>query len=248
MKKKVIAIGGGSMWEGKRDIYPISRQILKRSGKNKGTICFIPTASKDSQIGIDAFQKYYGTKFGCTINVLKLYENAPDYATIREMILSSDIVYVGGGNTKMMIEIWKTHKVDALLKEAYEKGIVMSGLSAGGICWFKYGNSDSNQIAEHNESVPLIQVDGLGWFDLMFCPHYDEEKDREPSLKEMTKGKKFKALGVDRCAAIEIVEDEFRILTTKPTANVYLVYWQGETYIKKALPKDMKFRKLSELI
>jgi dipeptidase E len=118
--------------------------------------------------------KYFGEKFGCKIDVLYLIKERSTKKEIEEKILNSDIVYVGGGQTLKMMRVWRKFGVDEILIKAHQKGIVMSGLSTGAICWFSFGNSDSRKF--DNPETNLMRVKGLGMVKALFCPHYDVEK------------------------------------------------------------------------
>ena len=110
---------------------------------------------------------------------------------LEEKVLTQDIIYVGGGNTKSMLAVWKEWDLTNILKTAYEKGIIMSGVSAGAICWFERGITDSF-------SDKLEIIDCLGLAKGIACPHYDEEKEREPFVKEIIKNNRIKS-----CICIE---------------------------------------------
>ena len=97
---------------------------------------------------------------------------------LEEKVLTQDIIYVGGGNTKSMLAVWKEWNLHEILRNAYEKGIVMSGVSAGAICWFEKGITDS--FAE-----TLNIIDCLGLVEGISCPHFDEEKEREPYVNDV---------------------------------------------------------------
>jgi dipeptidase E len=153
--------------------------------------------------------------------------------------LKSDIIYVGGGNTLKMMKIWKKLGVDLILKEAYKKDIMLSGLSAGAICWFKYGNSDSLKFSNKNSDT--IKVKGLGFIDGLLCPHYDIEKERRSELKKMMKNIKGIALALDNCSAIEIIDDKYRIIYSKNTASGYNVYWKDGHFFEDKIKKSKEF-------
>jgi len=141
---KIVAIGGGELRL--NETLEMDRFIVDFSGKDKPKALFIPTASSDREEYIEVFENVYGNTLGCKTDVLKLIEEKTSASAIEEKILSADIIYVGGGNTAMMIDLWGKNKVDLYLKKAYENGTVLSGLSAGAICWFKFGHSDSNRF------------------------------------------------------------------------------------------------------
>ena len=185
--KTIIAIGGGEIG---RPGYPIEttkidKEIIKSTGKKNPKLLFIPTASCDSESYYKTVKKHFGQRLGCKTDALYLISKKLNKKEIEEKIFQSDIIYVGGGNTLKMMKIWRKTGVDKILKEAYKKGIILSGISAGSICWFKWGNSDSKKF--NNSEANLIRVSGLNLINALHCPHYDIEKDRKSGLKNMMK-------------------------------------------------------------
>lgn len=247
--RKIIAIGGGEIGRPgvKNETVAIDREIIKQSGKNNPKLLFIPTASGDAAGYIESVQNYFGKKLGCKIDTLELIAKKYSKKEIEEKILKTDIVYVGGGNTLKMMKLWRKLGVDVLLKKAANKGVVMSGLSAGSICWFRYGNSDSARFGK-NKTASMIRVKGLDIIPALHCPHYDVEKGRDSSLKVMMKKNNGVSIAIDNCAAIEIVGNEYRILKSKKTANAYRVYWKKGEYNKEIVQADKKFNSLKDLL
>lgn len=246
--KKIIAIGGGEIG---RPGFPvettaIDKEIIRITGKKKPKLLFIPTASSDSEGYYKTVEKHFGDRLGCRVDVLYLIKNKTSKKEIEDRILRTDIIYVGGGNTLKMMRVWKKMGVDRILIKAHEKGIVMSGLSAGSICWFKYGNSDSRKFA--NPDADLIKVRGLGLINGLHCPHYNIETYRKPDLKKMMKKTSGVAIAMDNCCAIEIVNNEYRIISSKKTATAYKVYWKENKYYEEVIKKDKKFKSLNELL
>ena len=246
--RKIVAIGGGSIGFGaaKPEVMPISLEIIQLSGKKAPRLLFIPTASSDDKAYVRAVQNHFGNKLGCRVDTLFLLKQPPKFMEIGIRIKRSDIIYVGGGNTLVMISRWKKLGVIRLLKEAGEKGKVLCGPSAGAICWFRQGNSDSRKF--RNPKAKLIKVTGLGFIDALACPHYDVEKDRKPELKEMMRKTRGIAIAIDNCAALEVVEDKYRVVTSKPKAGVYKVYWSKGVYFQEKLPIDKAWRLLSQML
>jgi dipeptidase E len=246
--RKIVAIGGGSIGFGaaKPEVMPISREIIRLSNKKRPRLLFIPTASSDDKAYVRAVQNHFGNKLSCRMDILFLLKSPPPFFEIGKKIRTADIIYVGGGNTLMMINRWKKLGVIRLLKEAEEKGNVLCGPSAGAICWFRQGNSDSRKF--HNPKAKLIKVTGLGFIDALACPHYDVEKDRQPELKEMMKKTPGVAIAIDNCAALEVVGGKYRVVTSKPKAGVYKVYWSKGNYFQEKLPMDKAWRLLSQLL
>ena len=225
----------------------IDKEIVRLAGKRRPSVLFIPTASEDSREYCDALRRLYADHLGCEFHTLLLYRERPALASLRGLILDSDIIYVGGGNTLRMMRLWRKLGVDRYLDQARRRGTVLCGLSAGAICWFRQGNSDSRKFAD-SDNKTLIKVTGLGFADLLLCPHYDVEKHRQPALKAMMKTTRGIAIALDNCAAIEIVDDQYRVLTSAQRKNAWCVYWKNGVYYKEALPKDGVFRSLARLL
>ncbi|MHB1089844.1 MAG: Type 1 glutamine amidotransferase-like domain-containing protein [Ilumatobacteraceae bacterium] len=246
--KKIVAIGGGEIG---RHGFPIEtikidKEIIKLTNKKSPVLLFIPTASGDSESYIQTVQKYFGKKLECKIDILYLTKTNLSKEQIRNKILSADIVYVGGGSTFKMIRIWKKFGVDKILKQAHEKGIVLSGSSAGAVCWFKYGISDSRKMK--NPKASLIKVSGLDFVPALLCPHYDFEKGRKVDLKKMMSKTSGVAIALDNCCAIEIIDDTYRIISSKDSANAYKVFWSKGKCSQVLIPKENKFLPIFNLV
>ena len=245
---KIIAIGGGEIgWQGRPvETAEIDNEIIRLSGKRRPRLLFLPTAASDAESYCQAVQQHFGQRLGCVIDVLYLIRQNLSKQQITDKVLSSDIVYVGGGNTGKMMRVWKKSGADDVLRRAYEKGIVLSGLSAGAICWFESGNSDSRRF--ENPGADLIRVRGLGLVNALFCPHYDFEPGRKPDLKKMMKRVDGVAVAVDNCCAVEIVDDNYRVISSKPGANAYRVCWSRGEFFEEIIEKRQEFGPLSELL
>ena len=246
--KKIIAIGGGEIRRPgtKIETQKIDEEIIKLSGKKNPKLLFVPTASFDSEEYYEVVKKYFGDKLGCQVNILYLIENKLTKKEIENKILNSDIIYVGGGQTSKMMRVWKKMGVDKILLKAYEEGIVMSGFSAGAICWFSFGNSDSKKF--DNPEANLIRVKGLGIIKALFCPHYDVEKERKADLKKMMKRNSGVAIAIENCCAIEIIDNKYKIISSKTSANAYRVYWKNNKFYEEILEKNEKLKPLKNLL
>ena len=165
--KRTIFITGG-------DFGPVFiRYVATLTGKSNPRICFIPTASADNPAGI-AYWYELCSDLPVKPYVLRTFINsAPDQKTFEETILSMDAIVVGGGSTLNMLAVWKAQGIDTVLRKAYEKGIVMSGGSAGSLCWFSGGLTDSRP-----KQLSLVQC--LGFLSPSHCPHYHSEPTRRP--------------------------------------------------------------------
>jgi dipeptidase E len=128
---------------------------------------------------------------------------------------------------------------------AYENDIVLSGLSAGAICWFKYGSSDSRKFK--NPQASLIKIRGLNFINALCCPHYDSEEDRKEHAKILMSKTPGIAIALDNCSALECVNDQYRIIASKSEANAYRVYWLNGTYHEEIIQKTPVFLPLVNL-
>jgi len=136
--KNIVAIGGGGFGRSLGSL-EIEKYIISLINKKRPKICFIPTASGDSSLYKLNFYRAF-TKLDCITSHIDLFSRTEN---LEEKVLTQDIIYVGGGNTKSMLAVWKEWNLHKSLQNAYEKGIVMSGVSAGAICWFDKGITDS---------------------------------------------------------------------------------------------------------
>ena len=171
--KNIIAIGGGGFGRSLGTL-EIEKYIISLISKKRPKICFIPTASGDNSSYKLNFYRAF-SKLDCITSHIDFFSRTEN---LEEKVFTQDIIYVGGGNTKSMLAVWKEWNLHNILKNAYEKGIVMSGVSAGAICWFEKGITDSF-------AKELKVIDCLGIVDGIACPHFDEEKDREPYVNDV---------------------------------------------------------------
>lgn len=241
---KIIAIGGGDIRT--QATLAIDQRIIELTGKSQPHALFIPTASNDATDYADAFKTYYGEFLGCTVDTLYLLREKPGFDRIAEQIRAADLIYVGGGNTLMMVRLWRRLGVDKLLHEAYTQGKVLSGLSAGALCWFAYGHSDSRRFY-NPEDWDYIRVRGLGWINLTGCPHLDGENRLENFSRMMSKHSGM-GLGIDDCAALEISGDQYRIINSQAGARAYQVYRQRQAVQVKPIEAVEYFQPLTNLL
>lgn len=245
---KIIAIGGGEIG---RPGYPvettrIDKEVIRLSGKKKPRLLFIPTASDDAEGYVETVKKYFGRRLGCRIDVLYLWKVRPTRREMAGKIFGADIIYVGGGNTLKMMNRWRRLGVDKLLQQAYRKNIVLAGLSAGAICWFRYGLSDSRKFK--NKKAGLIKVSGLGLIDALCCPHYDSEKARQAALKKLMKKTAGVAIALDNCAALGVIDGRYKILVSERKKRAYKIFWRQGKFCKEKIVAKTKPLPLVKLI
>ena len=184
--KQIISIGGGGFGRSLGELR-IEKYIINQSKSKNPKICFIPTATGDDNGYINNFYRAFNS-LACIPSDISFFKRTMD---LRKHILDQDIIFVGGGNTKSMLAVWREWGLDVILKEAYDKGVIMSGVSAGAICWFEQGITDS-------WSHDLAIMDCLGFVNGTCCPHYDEEPNRRPFVSRALKNK-----SIDSCISIE---------------------------------------------
>jgi len=242
---KIVAIGGGELSE--LETISIDRKIVELTGKRYPKALFIPTASEDAKEYYDTFIEVYGNKLGCKTDVLYLINETPDEKEIKNKILKTDLIYVGGGNTKKMMEIWEKNKVDKYLKKAWKKDIVLSGLSAGSICWFKYGHSDSESFTKNENEWSYIKVNGLKLINAFLCPHFNED-NREEDFKEMLKKYNETGIALENNSAIIIKNNKYKIITSDEKAKAYKIYKNEGKIITEVIKKETNYNELDKLL
>ena len=242
MQQKFMIIGGASL---KKDaISNFDQRIVELSGKQNPKILFIPTASKDDAGYVQRFTDYF-THLGGQVDLLLLYTKKLTLNAMQAKFEAADIIYVGGGNTLRMMNLWRKLGVDTLLKQAWQQGKVLCGSSAGSICWFNSGNSDSRK--DNNPDAPYINVTALGFLDALHCPHYDSESARKASLKNMMQKHPGVAIALDDFAALEVIGDQCKIITARDKAQGYKVFWKNGLFYEELLEKET-IRSLSDLL
>jgi peptidase E len=169
--RTIVAAGGSGRPGG-----PLNRYLLGLAGGKRPRICFLPTALGDAAEGIARFYDAFPGEL-CERSHLTLF--GVPRGDLRGHLLGQEVIYVSGGNSANMLAVWRVHGLDAVLREAWEAGIVLCGPSAGGLCWFEDAVTDSFGP----ELRPL--GDGLGFLAGSFCPHYDTEPERRPTLHRL---------------------------------------------------------------
>ncbi len=184
--KQIIAIGGGGFGREIKELR-IEKYIVEQSNKKNPSICFVPTATGDDSKYIENFYKAFDS-LGCKTSHIDFFKRT---INLENHIKEQDIIFVGGGNTKSMLAVWRDWELDKILYKAYKKGTIMSGVSAGAICWFEKGITDS---WKDNQAI----IPCLGFVQGICCPHYDEEPERIPFVNQILNDEL-----ISECIAIE---------------------------------------------
>lgn len=242
---KIVAIGGGENGHGKTKYETgiIDKEIIRLTGKENPNFLFIGLANLFADRYYDVMKGIYAGLYGCNTDYLSNDEHK-NIAVAKAKIQWADIIYVGGGNTLKLMTNWRKYGIDKLMLDAYKADKVLCGVSAGGICWCDYGNSDSRRFTSGSDK--LIKVKGLGLVNVLFCPHINTEPNRREDLKRMMKTTyKIPAVAVDM-GALEIVDNQYRILTIDESTTADKCYWKNGKYICESLI-DNEFRPVEEL-
>jgi len=246
--KAIVAVGGGEIRT--RGTALIDREIIRLSNKRHPKLLFIPTASSDSGRYWKRVREYFGHFLKCKTEVLFLTKERPSRKQIRKKILAADIIYVGGGNTLLRMRIWRRLGVDKLLKSAYEKGTVLSGISAGAICWFDSGHSDSMSFYNPRK-WKYINVKGLGLITGIHCPHYNSLTrgiPRRKHFREMIRRIGGVGIAIENNCAIEFVDGRFyRVIGSKNYARAYKVYKRNADVITEQIRREKQFAPITSL-
>ncbi len=156
----------------------LDRWMLSLAGKARPKACFVPTASGDNDHYIVRFYNAF-QDLDAEPDHLPLFTRRHAGDALREHVLAQDLLYVGGGNTANMLAVWRAHGLDTILEEAWRAGVILCGLSAGSLCWFEGGVTDS-----FGEALQVLP-DGLGLLPGSHCPHYDGEAQRRPAYSDL---------------------------------------------------------------
>ena len=247
MPKVIVAIGGGEIRT--RGTARIDREIIRLSNKKHPNLLFIPTASSDSERYWKHVQQYFGKFLKCKTDVLFLINEKPSFEDIQRQISRADIIYVGGGNTLQMMRVWRRLGVDKLLRSAWENGTVLCGISAGAICWFDSGHSDSMSFY-NPKKWKYINVNGLGLLKGIFCPHYNSMTrgiPRRNHFREMIRHAGGIGIAVENNCAIEFVDGFYKIIRSNRYARAYRLYKDGTEVIAQQIPQRKRLSRAEPL-
>lgn len=212
-KRQIIALGGGGFLM-EPDNPALDLYVLRQALATRPAIAFLGTARGDADANLVSFYRAF-SGHDCRPSHLPLFERTPN---LRDYLLRQDIIYVCGGNTKSMLAVWRDWGLPALLKEAWEGGTVLAGVSAGAICWFQQGVTDS-----YADRLAVLEC--LGFLEGSCCPHYDGERERRPAYHDfLLKGDVAPGIALDDGAAVHMVEGAVhRVVASRPQARGYRV-------------------------
>ena len=183
-------------------------------GRERPRVCFLATATGDSPLYLANFYAAFARRAEAAH--LALFDRSE--TDIEAFLLDQDVVYVGGGNTENMLAIWRVHGVDKALRRAWEGGVVMTGLSAGSLCWFETGTTDS-----FGKGLAALSA-GLGFVPGSHSPHYDGEETRRPRYHQLIEEGMPAGYAADDGAALVFDgSDLVEVVSSRPDARAYRV-------------------------
>jgi len=215
MTRRIVACGGEQL------VHPVlTRYVLDLTGKPRPRILFVPTASGDDATLLLTFYQAVGG-VACEPSHLALFNRTVD--DIDGLVRSQDVVMVAGGNTANMLAVWRLHGVDDALRNAYRSGTILTGWSAGCICWFEAGITDSFTP----ELGPLR--DGLRLLKGSACPHYDSEERRRPVYAREIAAGLPPGIALDDAVAARYEDEQLvEIVSAKSSGRAFHVDATGE--------------------
>lgn len=213
-RRQIVAFGGMRAKAGERP--RLVDYIVGLTGKARPKVCCIPTATGDRAESLVLFYERLSGA-GAQASHLGLFSRT--VKDLRGYLLAQDVIWVGGGNTANMLAVWRAHGVDVVLREAWEAGVILCGGSAGSLCWFECGTTDSFDL---NELAPLH--DGLGFLPGSHCPHYDGETQRRPLYHRLVAEGFPAGYAIDDDAAMRFAGTEVaEVVSTREGTTAYRV-------------------------
>jgi peptidase E len=222
--RHIVALGGGGQTEEQTAL--LDDYALSLTGKERPRILYVPTALADSAHSAEGVLRFYETFRGRgELSHLLTFPWPP--ADLRELVLEQDAIHVSGGNTANLLALWRVHGIDVLLREAWERGVVLFGASAGMLCWFEAAVTDS-----YGPQLEGLR-DGLGFLSGSACPHYDGEERRRARYHELVREGFPAGVAADDGVALHYVGTALdEVVACRPGAAAYRVSAEGEQVIE----------------
>lgn len=208
---KIVASGGVSFND--EEGLKVFEKIVELCSAEEPKVLYIPTAGHDNYDDFSILQEQFSS-LGCKeYDVLLLTDESLTQEKIEETVMWSDIIFVGGGNLKFLMDVWNRTGATEILKKAYEKGIVLSGSSSGGMCWFERGYDDCGENSE------FMFIDCLGIIPGCNCPHYNSEYWQ--SFDGVVSSQELDGIAVDNDAAVVFIDGEMSGVLGVPERGIY---------------------------
>jgi len=223
----IVPFGGMRPIAG-RTPHPLVDYLLDLAGKPRAKVCFVPTARGDATETLVAMYQRFPAERTERTHLELFHRTVKD---VRALLLEQDIVYVGGGNTVNLLAVWRAHGVDQAMRDAWQNGVTLTGGSAGSLCWFECGTTDSYDL---HELKPLN--DGLGFLKGSHCPHYDGEPGRRPLYQSLIASGFPAGIAIDDDAAVRYDGGEIaEVVSARAGATAHRVEKVGSEVIETPL-------------
>ena len=215
-KGHIIALGGGGFSD-QPDNLLLDEYLLLQTNKSKPKVLFLPTAGGDHEDYIAKFYKAY-KKFNCIPTHLSLSKKTVPYKKLEQIVLNQDLIFVGGGSPKFLMQVWRKAGLDRIIKKAWKQGIILSGMSAGAICWFEDGFTNPKDDIWRRISC-------LGFLEGSYCPHYDKQAGLRTAYRKMISAREIdNGYGVQDGVALHFVGTELKyVVSSSPDAKAFTV-------------------------
>lgn len=212
---KLLTIGGGEFT--RREIDKIDKYALDMTGKSAPRALYIPTASNDEEM--DLYDEYF-KGFGVELDKLALIAGHPSKDEIEEKFGRADYIFAGGGDAILLMKVWKEYGVDSVVRRLYHHSDkVFSGISAGSICYYEIGHTDS--LSYHHENWDYYRMHGTGLIPAIHSPHYNPH--RHASLTRWVADEVLPGIGLDNCCALACDNGIYTVVTSSPEARCHVI-------------------------
>jgi dipeptidase E len=221
--RQIVAFGGGgfSMESGNP---LLDEYVLGLSGVRRPKVCFLPSASGDADHYVVRFYRAFGAD-RCEASHISLFRREQGPEDLRAHLLDQDLIYVGGGSVVSLLGVWRAHGLDAILREAWERGVVLCGLSAGSLCWFA-------EAVTGFHGAPR-RLDGLGLLPFSNCVHYEPRSSRRRAYHDFLRAGMRPGYAAEDGAALHFVGTELsRVVASRPEARGYRLDAVGERVVE----------------
>lgn len=239
-----VFIGGGENGRPgtKYETQEIDKTIVNLSLKNNPNLLFMAHGTDQEEQYFDIIKKNFGFNLNCNCEILKKQEL--DFADIViQKLDKADIIYIGGGNTQGMLELWKGKKFIDVLQSYSKSNKIICGISAGAICWCQYGLSDSKIIT--GESDEYIIVNGMNVINILFCPSYKIEKEKY--ILKYIDGLGIIGIALEACTALIIDNGKYKAIRSNTKGKIYKYYCRDEEYTREEIVFDDKYNNVENL-
>ncbi len=232
--KKLVLIGGGDVGRGNTsyETATIDKKIVELTNKANPNFLFIGLASSFSDSYYDTMKKIY-KDLGCTCAYLKKKNILNNRDIVEKKISDADIIYFCGGDTIKLVNDLKEYDLVSLLKNAYDNGTILVGMSAGAIMLSKEGYSDSLKLRDEIDKYTFVE--GLNFIDIVICPHYNNVIGKKEELKEDLKDTNKKVYSLDNGVALISIDNKINFIKSIDNACAYLSYESKNGYMEENL-------------